>query len=72
MLIYATRLGHQQRDVLINFLLYSIIRVLKLVGYFTVKPYQSLWVQLPPSFRPNPDSPIKVPSILPLVLNIVS
>ena len=39
LLIYATRLGHQQRHVLVNFLLYSIIGVLKLVGYFTVKPY---------------------------------
>ena len=37
LLIYATRLGHQQRHVLVNFLLYLIIGVLKLVGYFTVK-----------------------------------
>ena len=70
--IYATRLGHQQRHVLVNFLLYSIIGVLKLVGYFMVKPYQSPWVQLPASFCPNPDSSIKVLSVHPLVLNIVN
>ena len=52
--------------------LYSIIGVLKLVSYFTVKPYQSPWVQLPASFCPNLDLSIKVLSIHPLVLNILN